>query len=405
MRLRLLAAAAATALFALPLAACAEDDDETVTEPTPEADAADRVVEAAQATLDQGTAAFTISIEHGDDGTDTDADRDLDAGVGTGPDADDDTGPGTRFPGGGDNAGVTAMDLDVEGDADFDNDQRRITLTANGDTEAVIDGTTVYVERQTTDDQTTDDQNGVAGDNGVELDDLDPTENDQNGTNGTNGQTAGQWSSAEVGDLVQGEPRAAAALMDPAALLRLIEEDQLVDVSQNGMQQNDGTNDTNGDRYSVTVDVGEATVDDDALSTLIEQMDNDNLDLTVWLDNGVVSEVQFELDATATTNDTNDATGSPGTDDGTGTAGTGQTGTATVGADGPLMITVEYSDLGEDVTIQVPDQDEVAEEADPQALRGALGLTPTTVSGPDTDGTGAATTDDEDGLGGVGNGN
>ncbi len=386
MRHRFFAAAAATALVALPLVACADDDEATTPDPTPDTDdAADRISDAASATLDDGTAAYTITVDTGVNGTPARGDTDTDTGTDGGPGGDrrTETDPG--------DTGVVVEPLDVDGDVDFDDELRRMTVSrTNGGTndgvEVIVDGTTAYVQRPAAEDE---------------------------------------YAEVDVEELIDDEARAAAALLDPVAVLRLLEED-VTDAHEGGTEQLDATD---SDRYTVTVDADGATVDDPALQVLLDRADAGDLELVVWLDEdgdtiaGVEMEVESEngTDPTGTTDTDTDTDTDPGTDTDNGmgdahlgdggtdtrtdddadrTAGAGRAGTATTGTDGMLTVTMEFSDLGEDVTIEVPEGDDVV-DADTQTLRGDLGLTPVATSGPDTDGAGTLT-DGDDATNGTG---
>jgi hypothetical protein len=114
------------AAFGLVAAACGDDDGGTAatTTSTTEDDAGtsgrdvdqdvlDRVADAVEATVDEGTARFTVTVET--EGTGTDADG--------------------------------QQPIDVEGEVDFDNDRRLITLSGDqGELDVIIDGSTAYLE-------------------------------------------------------------------------------------------------------------------------------------------------------------------------------------------------------------------------------------------------------------------
>lgn len=117
------------AAFALlAVVACGDDDDTTTADATTtsttaattdrsewsvDQDALDAVTQAVENTVDEGTAAFTVTVEAGGTGTEADGQAPIEA----------------------------------EGEVDFDNEMRRIVLVGpQGDLDVIIDGDVAYVE-------------------------------------------------------------------------------------------------------------------------------------------------------------------------------------------------------------------------------------------------------------------
>jgi hypothetical protein len=360
MRRRILVPLAAGALLASPLAACADDDTAdgttTTTEDTTtttvldvDQDVLDRVVEAAEATIDEGTASFTIKARQDDGDTDT---TDLDDQDGTTTTtttttggADDDDGDTTTTTTGTDTDSANELEVEVEGVVDFDADQRRLTFVGpEGDLDMILDGSTAYIE-------------------------LPATEDDD-------------WARIELDELLDtqvgvGGP-AALPFQDPADNLRIL-EGNVIAASEEGSEEIDGE-DT--DHLRVVIDL-EASVEDapeetqEALEETVARTGAQELEMHVWVDDDdLIRRVEYTLDLDQVRVDDSDVD-------------TGDTDTG-VQADpeGRLVVTFDYFDFGDDVEIELPDDENII-DIDEQAIRDSLGLDDGTTA---TDGTTTTTT-------------
>lgn len=368
MQLKRLAPLAAAAMMSLGLVACTDDDadtDDTTT--TTEADgttttvddsagvdeeALQRVVDAAQATIDEGTAAFRITAGQDDGSADTEdttttteangADDDDDGTTTTATTAGDDSETGTA-----DDASQT-LEVEIDGEVDFDADQRSLTFVGpEGDLGVIMDGSTAYIELPATE-----------GDDWVRTD-LDELLGDDVGLGGPAG----------------------LPFQDPADNLRAL-EGNVTTAQQDGSEQVDGE-DT--DRYRLVIDL-EASAEDasdevsDALQDLVERTGAQELEMWVWVDeDDLIRRVQYELDLDQVRVDEDDV------DDGT----NGDAGSVEADPEGTLLVTFDYSDFGLEVDIELPADEDIV-DIDEEAIRDALD---TGSADPGTDGGTTTTTD------------
>jgi hypothetical protein len=382
LRHRILLPLAVGSLLAAPLAACADDDTDdagtttteqtTTTEPM-EVDEAvlERVTEAAQATIDEGTAAFTIEArqETGDDS---------DTGVGSGRDGttttrSDDDGTTTTRGDGDDRTTTTRADdttggggaeddqrespVQVEGEIDFEADQRRLTFVGpDGELDMILDGSTAYIELPATED---DDWARI---------DLDELLDTQVGVGGP----------------------AALPFQDPADNLRVL-QGNVIATSEEGTEEVDGE-DT--DRFRLVIDL-EASVSDapedvqEALEETLARTGVQELEMHVWIDqDDLIRRVEYTLDLDEVRIDEEDTTGS----------GDADGGAVQADPEGRLVVVFEYFDFGTDVQIELPDEENIV-DIDEQAIRDSLGLDDDGSNGGRTDDTTTTTT------GGTGTGN
>jgi hypothetical protein len=379
MRRRILTMFAVGAMVALPLAACADDDDAdgttttadtTTTTTQVEVDEAvlQRVTDASQATIDEGTASFTIEAhQETDDATDgtttTTTTTTTTNGAGT---ADDDA---TTTTGRGTNTDTDTerreSEVDIEGVVDFDNDQRRLTFVGpEGELDMILDGSEAYIELPATED---DDWARI---------DLEALLDTQVGVGGP----------------------AALPFQDPADNLRVL-QGNVISATEEGTEQIDGE-DT--DHFRLVIDL-EASVSDapedvqEALEETLARTGAQELEMEVWIDeDDLIRQARYTLDLDQIRVDEEDV------DNGTDTG---------VAADpeGRLVVTFTYFDFGEDVEIELPDEENIV-DIDEDAIRRSLGLdegtgttgtTTTTTNGTGTGGTDDTTTTTAVGTGGA----
>lgn len=272
------------------VSASAPSEDVSTTEaPSTETDTAalDRVVEAAEATAEEGTVAFEITIEtentQGEDGV---------------------------------------QPLSAEGQEDFENQQREVTFEApGGELRALIDDTDVYVEVPGTEDET--------------------------------------WARVELDSLVAG----GTGFGGPGGLpfrsasdnLRVLESS----ISAAAEGEEEDVRGETATRYDLTVDLeqaaDQAAESNETWEALAEQSGITELDMQVWIDdNDLIRRIAYSLDLSQAEVDA-----------------------ATEGAEvavepqGNVTVAVDYFDYGTDVTIELPDEDQIV-DVDEEQIRDSL---------------------------------
>lgn len=251
-------------------------------------EALDRVVAAAQNTVEAGTARFTLSVE-----------------AVASPDVED------------------AQVVAAEGEEDFENQQRLITFTGqSGELQTVVDDTTVYVE-------------------------LPATEGDD-------------WARIELDELLDdvgfGGP-AGLPFQRSADNLAVLEQ-AVATAAEGDSEEVQGANAT---RYDLTIDLttaaqtssGEAN---DTFSALAETSGLTELGMAVWInDDEQVSRITYNVDL-AQAEDVEVATDGAEAD---------------VQPTGEVSVTVEYYDIGDDLTIEIPDEANIV-DIDEDEIRDSL---------------------------------
>lgn len=245
--------------------------------------------------------------------------------------------------------------IDVDGVVDFDEERRRLTLEGpQGDLDVVIDGDVAYLELPATED-----------DDWMRIE-LDALLSDDLGFGG-----------------VAGLP-----FQDPEDNLRVL-EGSAVHAAEVGEESIVGQETT---RYELVIDL-ERTADDttDDVQTAVENTATrtglSELEIDVWVDaDDLIRRVAYTIDLSKVTVDESDEDGSVEAD-----------------TEGTVTVTVDYTDFGLDVDIDIPDDADVV-DLDEDAVRDAVGsadtgerTTSTTSTGADrdtttsTDGTGTTT--------------
>lgn len=250
-----------------------------------------RISEAAEATAEEGTVAFALTLE-------------------------------TEGTGGED--GV--QPVSVQGEEDFEAQQRRLVFEGpSGELESIIDGTDVYVQ-------------------------IPGTEDDN-------------WARIELPDLLAED----AGFGGPAGLPFASSSDNLAVLSESVSSATEaGEEDLDGDsatRYDVVVDLAEAADesqdDTGTLRAIAEQSGVTELDMQVWVDEEEhirrvsyaldlsQADVQADLDAEVQVTEGDEAT----------EAGT----EVSAQPQGIVTLTLDYSDFGEEVSIELPSDDQIVD--------------------------------------------
>jgi hypothetical protein len=303
-------ALALLATAALVLAACGDDDtaadpadpasDDTTTtteERTGEVDESvlEHIADAAERTVDEGTARFTIQASA--EGT-----------------------------GGADGT----SEVEVEGAVDFEEEQRQVTFVGpEGDLDLVVDGSVVYVE-------------------------LPATEDDD-------------WARIDLDELLDEElgmgGPGAIPFQDPADNLRVL-RGSAVEASEIDSDDTD-SNDTDvagTTTYRVIIDLQAAAEDADpdieeATERMAERTGVEELEMQVSVDDDdLIRRIEYRLDLgqASVREDDVDAEGSVEAD-----------------PEGLTILTIDYSDFGTSLDIEVPDDDQVI-DIDEAAIRDAM---------------------------------
>lgn len=246
-RLFRLSAAALLTIALASLAACTDDDtDEAVTDTDDTADevtddvdqeALDRVVDATQATIEEGTATFRVTAGA----------RDVDIAQDTNQDT------------------TQRVDVEIDGVVDFDADQRRLTFVGpQGTLDVIMDGSTAYLELPATE-----------GDDWVRTD-LDELLGDDVGIGGPAG----------------------LPFQDPADNLRVL-EGNVIAAQREGTEQVDGEQ-TDVVRLVIDLEASAEDASDevnDALVDMVQRTGARELEMWVWLDgDDLIRRVRYELD-------------------------------------------------------------------------------------------------------------
>lgn len=280
--------------------------------PTETDEGLERISEAAENTVEEGTARFTLTVETGDTAT-TD----------TGVDADDDPdAPATT---------TTAM-VEAEGEEDFEEERRRLVVQGpQGELEIIVDGSELYLQLPATEDE--------------------------------------QWARADINELAEdgvgfGGP-GGVPFQDSRSNLEVL-QDATGDVSEVGEEDVQGEPTT---QYELTINLQDAAAlaEDDAAGTLeqlAEQTGLDELDMQVWVgDDDLIRRVAYTVDLgqiqVEEDVDADGAEDDPGAD---------------IEADpqGAITVTVEYYDFGTELDIELPDDENVI-DLDEEQLRRSFG--------------------------------
>jgi hypothetical protein len=321
---RRIAGRAVAALALLAAVACGDDDGDSAAPTTTstttddrasrqvDQDVLDRVAHAVQATVGEGTARFTVTVETEDTGS---------GGDGTQP-------------------------IEVDGEVDFDAEQRLLTLAGGqGELDVVVDGDVAYLE-------------------------LPATEGDD-------------WMRIELealfdDDVGMGGP-AAIPFQDPEDNLRLL-QGSAVHAAEEG-EESVGGDDTT--RYNLVIDLEAAAeeADDEVQDAVDETVDRTRLDelgMDVWIDDDdLIRRVAYTLDLDQAELSERDDEGSVEAD-----------------PQGSVTVTVDYTDFGVEVDIEVPDDADVV-DLDEDAVRDAIDDAGGSSSGPGTSSTSTTTGDDD----------
>lgn len=317
---RLLAALAL--LFAFGCSDDGGDDETTTTTSTTEAEstsrevdeeALERISDAVEATVDEGTAAFTVTVES--------------EGTGTGGDG--------------------QQPIEVDGVVDFEAEQRRLTLSGDqGELDVVIDGDIAYLELPATE-----------GDDWMRIE-LEALFDDEVGMGGP----------------------AAIPFQDPEDNLRVL-EGSAVHAAETGSESIDGEDTT---RYELVIDLEAASEEanedvQEAVDETVARTGVDELEMEVWIDDDdLIRRVAYTLDLSqAQVSESEDE--------------------AAVEADpeGTVTVTVDYSDFGDAVEIEVPDDADVV-DLDEDAIRDTIGDPSGSGSSGSSSGTGSTSTTEAD---------
>lgn len=313
--------------LALAVAGCqtgdTDTDDGAAESPSPsDADEGlERISQAAENTVDEGTARFTMTVGTGDTaGTDTGTD-------GAGGDA-------------------STMTLEAEGEENFEEELRRLVVQGpQGELEIVVDGSEVYLQLPATEEEqwARMDLDELADDNGV-------------GFGGPVG----------------------VPFQDSRSNLEIL-QDVTGEVNEVGEEDVRGDTTTH---YELTIDLEEAAAQAEAeagatLEQLSEQTGLEELDMQVWIsEDDLIRRVAYSVDLSEIQVDQGagaDGTNGDDSDMDTTTDPDGEPG-ADVQADpqDTVTVTVEYYDFGTELDIEVPDDENVI-DLDEEQLRQSFG--------------------------------
>ena len=214
--------------------------------------------------------------------------------------------------------------ITVDGEVDFENEQRLLTLQGpSGELDVVIDADVAYVELPATE-----------GDDWMKVE-LDSLFDDDIGFGGP----------------------AAMPFQSPEDNLRVL-EGSAVHAAEAGEETIDGEDTT---RYEMIIDLEAAAEDannevEEAVRTTSERTGLSELEIDVWVDeDDLIRRVEYTLDLSEVDVEEDVDSGSVEAD-----------------TQGSVTVTVDYSDFGTNVNIEVPDDEDVV-DIDEDAVRDAIG--------------------------------